>query len=46
MKRIIFFLLTISLFVYAIRVDTFPQVEITNGLIKARLYLPEPEKGY
>jgi hypothetical protein len=24
----------------------FPQAEITNGLIKAKLYLPDPENGY
>jgi hypothetical protein len=24
----------------------FPQAEITNGLIKAKLYLPDPQKGY
>ena len=46
MKKIIFLLLTSSLFIYAIPVDDFPQAEITNGFIKARLYLPDPEKGY
>ena len=46
MKRVIFLLLTISVFISAARVDDFPQAEITNGLIKARLYLPDPEKGY
>lgn len=25
--------------------DTFPSAEISNGLIKAKLYLPDPEKG-
>jgi len=24
----------------------FPEAEITNGLIKAKLYLPDPKKGY
>ena len=27
-------------------VDQFPQAEITNGLIRARLYLPDSEDGY
>src|SRR6266704_1469151 len=24
----------------------FPQAEISNGLVRARLYLPDPAKGY
>ncbi len=27
-------------------VHKFPEATITNGLIKARLYLPDTEKGY
>jgi hypothetical protein len=26
--------------------DQFPQAEITNGIIHARLYLPDPKDGY
>ncbi len=25
---------------------SFPQVELSNGLVKARVYLPDPGKGY
>lgn len=46
MKRIIFLLLITGLFIRAVLVDDIPQAEITNGLIKASLYLPDAEKGY
>ena len=46
MKKIIFLLSTFSMLVHAVPVEDFPQAEITNGLIKARLYLPDPENGY
>jgi hypothetical protein len=26
--------------------DTPPQVEISNGLVKAKVWIPDPEKGY
>lgn len=29
-----------------LRAADFPQAEISNGQIKAKLYLPDPEKGY
>lgn len=46
MKKIIPPLLALSLFIRAVQVEDFPQADITNGLIKARLYLPDAEKGY
>ena len=32
--------------VLACRAATFPQAEISNGLIKAKILLPDPERGY
>ncbi len=46
MNKIIASLLALSLFIHAVRLDDFPQADITNGLINARLYLPDSEKGY
>jgi hypothetical protein len=46
MKRIVFLLLIFILFVRAVSLDDVPQAEITNGIIKAKLYLPDAEKGY
>jgi hypothetical protein len=47
MKR--FFLYTCLysfLLISAKKPDNFPEVQITNGLIKVNLYLPDVEKGY
>jgi hypothetical protein len=30
----------------AVSADVFPEAEITNGVLRARLYLPDSEKGY
>jgi len=32
--------------VYSVSLEDVPEVEITNGIIKANLYLPDAEKGY
>src|SRR5258708_4754985 len=34
------------LIIGAKKVDQFPQAEISNGIIKARLYLPDAANGY
>jgi len=43
------FFIGVILFAFAINIypiDEFPQAKISNGIIKARLYLPDAEKGY
>jgi len=43
------YIIGIILFVFAIAakpIDEFPQTEISNGIIKARLYLPNDTNGY
>lgn len=42
-KNPVLLLLTLSCVLHA---TGFPEAEITNGLIKAKLYLPDSEKGY
>jgi hypothetical protein len=46
MKRALFLSFTIISFVGASVAQDFPQAEITNGIIKTKLYLPDVEKGY
>lgn len=46
MKKITFLLLLFWLFIRAVPETKFPQVEISNGLIKAVLYLPDTANGY
>jgi hypothetical protein len=38
--------LSLSLAVGSLSATDFPQAEISNGLVNAKLYLPDPEKGY
>jgi len=45
MKRFIILFVLLSSMSKA-DVTNFPQLEITNGLIKANLYLPDPESGF
>jgi hypothetical protein len=44
MKKIIYLLSGLTLIIMP--QTNFPQAEITNGQILAKLYLPDPEKGY
>jgi hypothetical protein len=46
MNKKISLLLAGVLCLQAAPAQDFPQAEITNGLIRAVLYLPDPEKGY
>ena len=46
MKKTIGFLLAFILFIQSVVAQDFPQVEITNGIIKSLLYLPDTAKGY
>ena len=46
MKRCIFLIVTFFFLKSHTTLAEFPQVEITNGLITAKLYLPDAEKGY
>lgn len=43
MKSLCLFLACAS---FALPAAEFPQAEISNGLIRAKLYLPDPDKGY
>jgi hypothetical protein len=43
MKR---FLLSGGLMLGVLAAAEFPQAEISNGMIRAKLYLPDPEQGY
>lgn len=45
MKRIIFVLLS-SVVIIACKTAKLPQAEITNGILKANVYLPDAENGY
>ena len=46
MKAAAFALITAALAASTLAGQEFPQAEITNGQIKAKLYLPDTEKGY
>ncbi|HEX8358442.1 MAG TPA: hypothetical protein VF610_13555, partial [Segetibacter sp.] len=47
MKKINIVLLTFCAFTIGARpIDTIPEANITNGLIKAKLYLPNEKEGY
>lgn len=47
MKKIASISILFSIFVFATApADEFPQAVINNGLIKAKLYLPDSKKGY
>ncbi len=46
MTKIAYLLLLFGLFIHAVPAEDFPETEITNGLIKAKLYLPDDERGY
>ena len=46
MKKIIFLLLTVLLIGSQIMYAEIPQTVISNGLITAKLYLPDAEQGY
>ena len=46
MKRIVFLLFIFALLVRFTSLEDVPQAEITNGIIKAKFYLPDAEKGY
>jgi hypothetical protein len=46
MKRTVFLVLVFAFFVRATSLEEVPSAEITNGIIKAKLYLPDSEKGY
>src|SRR5512139_873665 len=39
-------LLLLLLLFQAPETPSYPQAEITNGVVKARLLLPDPQKGY
>ena len=43
MKR---FAIAAALFVASLQGVDFPEASISNGLIQAKLYLPDPAKGY
>src|SRR5690606_20420325 len=42
----ILYALPLVFFMGAGPVEQFPQAEITNGIVRAKLYLPDAEKGY
>ena len=46
MRNGIFLIVTISCFISQITLADIPQTEISNGLITAKLYLPDKEQGY
>jgi hypothetical protein len=46
MKAAVFAVLSAALAASSLPGQEFPQAEITNGSIKAKLYLPDTEKGY
>ena len=46
MKKCIFLIIAIGFLGCQVAQTEFPQVEISNGLITAKLYLPDAEKGY
>jgi hypothetical protein len=47
MKKIYFYSLIFCVFAIAAKpFDQFPQATITNGLIQARIYLPDVNSGY
>lgn len=47
MKKNYFISIVLIVFTISLQpVDQFPQAEISNGLIKARLYLPDSKDGY
>ena len=46
MKKCIFLIVTVFLIGYHVAKAQFPQTEISNDLITAKLYLPDVEKGY
>ncbi|HET9277300.1 MAG TPA: hypothetical protein VFN95_03920 [Flavitalea sp.] len=46
MNKSIFLFLVIVIGIQCASAQDFPQAKITNGLIDAVLYLPDPEKGY
>ena len=46
MKKIATLFLFFGLFVGATLKEDFPQAQISNGLINAKFYLPDSEKGY
>ncbi len=45
-KNITIILASICLIFSAFKLADFPETEITNGIIDAKLYLPDPENGY
>lgn len=45
-KKFIFLGLAISLCSAVLKVTDFPEADITNGIIKAKLYLPDVTNGY
>ncbi|MEI9946301.1 MAG: hypothetical protein WDN26_19030 [Chitinophagaceae bacterium] len=46
MKKIIVSFFVAALFISAAPPEDFPEATISNGLIKAKLFLPDHEKGY
>jgi hypothetical protein len=46
MKKIVVFIGVLLSLVSATLLLPFPQTEITNGIIRARLYLPDSVNGY
>ncbi|MCF2490353.1 hypothetical protein [Dyadobacter sp. CY347] len=46
MKKIILLIASICLFITAFRLADFPEATISNGIIKAKLLLPDAEAGY
>ena len=46
MKKIFLLVFAFSLFIAATTVDDAPEARITNGIISAKLYLPDAKKGY
>jgi hypothetical protein len=46
MKRSLFFILSLSLLSIGFNFDAPPEAAISNGLVKAKLYLPDSVNGY
>jgi hypothetical protein len=46
MKKILLPIVVLLIGITAFRLADFPETEIGNGIIKARLYLPDAERGY
>lgn len=46
MKKFLPFICIFFLYISALPLANFPETEITNGLVQAKLYLPDPEQGY